>query len=293
MIQQGIGTQLGNFFRSRSLLSAIVMANVLVWLFTALFGVVEYLFALRGGTASATWNAWFSLSSEPLTVLTHPWTLLSYMFLHGGFFHLLFNMLMLVVAGEMCCRYMGVRRFGWIHFLSSLFGGLLFVLSYNIFPVFYGHRGYLVGASAGVLGVFMAVATWAPRQEVAVWPFRRLTIQMKWLALIFLALDLLSLSGANSGGHFAHLGGALFGFLYVYLLRHYTPAKRAERKNIRASKKRQRMKRQQPHRPISDEQYNQQRHQDQQRVDAILDKISKRGYDSLTKEEKAFLFNYK
>ncbi|MCF0211332.1 MAG: rhomboid family intramembrane serine protease [Bacteroidales bacterium] len=293
MQQQGIGNQIGAFFRSKGLLSGIVMANVVIWLFMSLFGLVEYLFVLGHGTASHTWNEWFALSSEPWWVLTHPWTLLTYMFLHDGVFHLLFNMLLLVVAGDMCCRYMGTKRFGWVYFVSGVGGGLLYLLSYNIFPVFYGHRATLVGASAGVLGVFMAVAAWMPNQPVTVWPFRRLTIKMKWLALIFLALDLMSLTGNNSGGHFAHLGGALCGFLYVVLMRRYTPAKRAERKNIRASRKRQRMKATVNQRPVSDEQYNQHRRQDQQRVDAILDKISQRGYDSLSKEEKEFLFNYK
>jgi len=277
------------------LLSGIVTACIAVWLFTTLFGIVEYLFMLGKGTAGSMWTEWFALSSDPFTVLTHPWSLLSYMFLHANLWHLLFNMIMLYVAGDLCCRYMGSRRFGWIYFLSGIMGGLFFLLCYNIFPVFYNSHSTLVGASAGVLGVFMAVAAYAPNQQVYVWPFRRTPVRMKWLALIFLALDLLSITGYNSGGHFAHIGGAITGFLFVYLSQRYTPLKRAERKNIRASRHRSRMKagNKQKQRPVSDEQYNRNRHQDQQRVDAILDKISKSGYDSLSKEEKAFLFNYK
>lgn len=292
---QDIGTQIRNFFHGKGLLSGIITACVAVWIFSAFFGVVEYLFVLGSGTASNIWMEWFALSSNPTTVLTHPWSLVSYMFLHANLWHLLFNMLMLYVAGDLCCRYMGTRRFGWIYFLSGVIGGLFYLLCYNIFPVFYHSRSTLIGASAGVLGVFMAVATHAPNQQLYVWPFRRTPIKMKWLALIFLALDLLSISDSNSGGHFAHIGGAITGFLFVYLSKRYTPLKRAERKNIRASKHRNKMKaeRKQKQRHVSDEQYNHDRHQDQQRVDAILDKISKNGYDSLTKEEKAFLFNYK
>lgn len=303
--KNNFGSQLGEFFRSRSLLSGIIAANIAVWLFSLLFNIIDYLFCLRGGMAGGVWNEWFALASMPDGLLRRPWTAVTYMFLHAGLWHLLFNMAMLYVAGQMCCRYMGVRRFGWIYFLSGVFGGLLYVLFYNIFPVFYGTRSTLVGASAGVLGVFVAVATYMPNQEVYVWPFRSVCVRMKWLALIFVAVDLVSIPDANSGGHIAHIGGALFGFLFVWLSRgslkevtgrwgrSMDRARKERRQAHEARRRDKRYKAQARTRPVSDEQYNRKRADDQKRVDAILDKISKSGYDSLTKEEKTFLFTYK
>lgn len=286
MQQQSLGNQIASFFRTRSLLSGIVSANIIIGIFVLLFNVIEYLFCLDKGMAGRTWMQWFALSSDMGWTLLHPWTLVTYMFLHNGLWHLLFNMIMLYCAGTMCCQYLNSRRFGWIYFLSGIFGGLLYILLYNLFPVFQFTRGTLVGASAGVLGVFMAVAAYIPRQRVQVWPFRK-DISMKALALIFLALDLLSIPKSNAGGHIAHIGGALMGFLYVWVMRQYPEWKR--QLNSRPKKQRQQTKQ----RPKTDEQYNKQRADHQKRVDAILDKISKSGYDSLTKEEKQILFTYK
>lgn len=297
MQQQNIGNQLREFFLSKSLLSSIIAANIIIWLFTLLFGVVEYLFCLGNGTASTVWMEWFALSSEPMALLFRPWTLVTYMFLHANLWHLVWNMVMLYFAGTMCCRYLSIRKFGWIYFLSGIVGGLLYVLLFNFFPVFRFSTSTLVGASAGVLGVFMAVAAYMPNQEVGIWPFKTLRVKMIYLALFFVLMDLLSIPASNAGGHIAHLGGALFGFLYVWCgkkgtfdflrQRHDRP-----KKNLRFTRE-SKKKASQHQRPVSDEEYNKRRHDDQKRVDAILDKISRSGYESLSKEEKAFLFNYK
>ena len=307
MERQTIGNQLKEFFRGKTLLSTLIVVNVVVWLFTLLFGIFEYLFVLRPGEANSFWMEWFALSSKPADLLFHPWTLVTYMFLHSGFVHLLFNMVMLYCAGLMCARYMGMRRFGWTYFLSGVSGALFYLLFYNLFPVFYGVRGYAVGASAAVMGIFAAVATYMPDQEVGLWPLPdRFRIKMKWLAVAFIVMDFMSIPKGNAGGHIAHIGGMVYGFLSVWAVRKgwfdvsALERRRKERRRVREEKRRQRIRVKKNSmgssasgRPESDEAFNKRKADNQKRVDAILDKISKSGYDSLTKEEKAFLFNYK
>lgn len=290
MQRQHLGTQISDFFKSKSLLSILIIVNVGVWLLSLLFPLVDYLYARPVGTTSEAWMNWLALSSEWSALLYRPWTLLTYMFLHAGFWHIFFNMLMLYYGGILCCRYLNGRRFGWIYFLSGIGGALLYLLVYNLFPVGEMHVSTLVGASAAVLGVFVAVATYVPRHEVQFWLIRTFSIQLKWVALALVVIDLLSIPASNAGGHIAHIGGALIGFAFVYVMR----------KNIQGPKKRKKFKiKKNPkssssapgrERPLTDEEYNRRRANDQKRIDAILDKISKSGYDHLTKEEKDFLF---
>lgn len=283
-----------DFFSSGSLLSVLIIANVAVWVISLLFPLIDYLFALPSGAVREGCWQWLALSSEVSNLAVHPWTLLTYMFLHDGFWHILFNMLMLYVGGIMCCRYLGDRRFGWIYLLSGLAGGLFYLLVYNIFPVGQVYTSRVVGASAAVLGVFIAVAAYVPNQEVQLWMVRTFTVKLKYVALAFVIIDLLGMSGGNAGGHIAHLGGALTGWLYVVAMRNGVGSG-AHRPKRTPRPKRQKEKRKESGggRPMSDDEYNRRRSQDQKRVDAILDKISKSGYDNLTREEKEFLFKYK
>ena len=279
---QKIGSQVAAFFRSGSLLSILVLVNIAMWVVTLLFPIVDLLMAVPVGTVRGGWMDWMALSSLPEMLFFHPWTLLTYMFMHSGFWHLLFNMVMLYFGGVLCCRYLGTRRFGWIYFLSGLVGGLFFIILYNLFPVGKIHVGTLVGASAAVLGVFVAVAVYIPNYEVEVIPFRNQPIKLKYVAIAFVVLDLLLISSSNAGGHIAHLGGALFGWFYVFLFRRQEEWNRQHKGDKRRDG-----------RPLSDEEYNYRRADNQRRVDAILDKISKSGYESLSKEEKEFLFKQK
>lgn len=301
MVQkQHIGGQFNVFLKSKSLLSVIVIANVAIWILTLFFPMVDYLFARPEGYTLDVCYDWLALSSQIEMLPYRPWTLLSYMFLHAGLWHVLFNMVMLYFGGIMCCRYLGSRRFGWIYFLSGLAGALLYLLVYNVFPV--GRLGVstIVGASAAVLGVFIAVAVYLPEQEVAFWMLRTFSVKLKYLAIAFVVIDLLSISVSNAGGHIAHLGGALFGFLYVVVMRwrsshggagHVNRGFFAQRRQQKIRKKQEKTARQ--GRPLTDDEYNRRRAADQKRVDSILDKISKSGYENLTKEEKEFLFKYK
>lgn len=287
MQSQQIGNQFSNFLKSGSLLSILFIMNVALWLLMLLFPLVDYLYALPSGSAKSGFYEWLALSSQWEVVIRRPWTLLTYMFLHDGFWHIMFNMLMLYFGGTMCCRYLGARRFGWIYFVGGLFGGILYLLVYNAFPIGQLQISTLVGASAAVLAVFVATAAYIPNQEVQFWLVRTFSVKMKWVAIAFVIIDLLSIPAANAGGHIAHLGGALFGWLFVVFMRNGNFLHKVK------PKKRPTHKKESSSRPLSDDEYNRRRAEDQKRVDAILDKISKSGYENLSKAEKEFLFKYK
>ena len=301
MNRQNIGSQFATYFQGRGLLAGIVITNLVIWILGLCFGLVDYLFVLGKGYTETVGMQWLALSSAPEDLLFRPWTLLSYMFVHADLWHLLFNMLMLYFAGSMCYRFLGSKRFGWIYFLGGIVGGLLYMFCYNIFPVFGHSQSMLIGASGGVLAVFFAIGTYAPDMPVSIWPFRQLSVKMKWLVLILLVIDLMGIQQSNAGGHFAHLGGALFGFLYVYCMKKgYFSGRRLrqwkQQRQARAHAKAQQQRSRTANtngRPLSDEEYNQRRADDQKRMDAILDKISAKGYESLSAEEKAHLFSHK
>lgn len=290
MKSQHVGNQFSAFLKSGSLLSVLFIMNVAVWILMLLFPLFDYLYARPVGSAKSGWYEWLALSSEWDVVLRRPWTLLTYMFLHDGFWHILFNMVMLYFGGTMCNRYLGSRRFGWIYFVGGIVGGLLYLLVYNAFPIGRLQVSTLVGASAAVLAVFVATAAYIPNQEVSFWLVRSFSVKMKWVAIILVVIDLLSIPAANAGGHLAHIGGALFGWLFVMVMRWMSSPreKRARKAFSRATSSRTASSR-----PVSDDEYNRRRADDQKRVDAILDKISKSGYENLSKAEKEFLFKYK
>ena len=227
-------------------------------------------------------------------LLRRPWTLVTYMFVHSGFLHLVFNMIVLYGAGVLCGRYLGTRKMGWIYFLSGIAGALMYLAVYNLFPVGRTSSGIVAGASAAVLGVLVAVAAYVPNQEMQLWFILKFNIKLKHLALLLIATDLLITLLSNAGGYIAHLGGALCGLLFV-VFQNVAAQRRMKprQKSKHAHKKKKKTQDQNAQRPLSDDEYNRRRAMEQKKVDAILDKISQSGYDHLTREEKDFLFNYK
>ncbi len=294
MLRQNIGNQIAAFFKSKSLLSYIIIINVVIWLLSLLLPLVDYLYVFEKGTSRNWYMDMFAMSSEVANLAHRPWTPLTYMFMHDGFWHILFNMLMLGFGGIMCNRFLGSRRFGWIYFMSGLFGAAFYLLIYSVFPVGSLHISTLVGASAAVLGVIVAVAVYVPNQEVTLWFIVPIRLKMKYMALAFVVIDLLSIPVSNAGGHIAHLGGMLFGALFVLGMRLDSKSSmRPKREKARFTVKKKKSKRESQGRPLTDDEYNRRKAADQKRVDAILDKISKSGYEHLSKEEKEFLFNFK
>lgn len=263
----------------------LIYINIGVFLISLLVNVLQSLYKVE-----VNWLVnWFALEDNLASLLWKPWSLLSYGFLHDGFIHLLFNLITLYYIGNLFIEYFTQKQLLNFYLLGTFFGGLLFIGSHNYFPVFSESASVLVGASAGISAIFIGVATYIPNYQLKI---RFIGFVKLWhLAAIWVGLDVIGLAGGNAGGHFAHLGGTLFGFLYVNQASNkkgnflkdffsYFNKKNTPLKTVYNSKKKQ------PNttKKATNNSLN------QQQVDAILDKISKSGYETLTKEEKEFLF---
>ena len=275
-------------FKTLNIANKLIVINIVVFL---LFFIASFLF----NTSSEVLMQWFVLPEGPIEVLKQPWSLLSYSFLHGGFMHILFNMIWLNFFSKFVLNLFSEKRFLTVYLLGAFYGGLLFVTAYNVFPVFQSKAGYLIGASASVSALMVFAATYSPNISFR---FFMVTIKLWQLAVGLFLLDLFRLgSGTNPGGMLSHIGGAVFGYLYAVQLakgndiglwfekivaslanlfktRKNTPFRKVHKTPKNTSKKKTTS--------VKDER--------QIKIDGILDKIGKSGYESLTKQEKDFLF---
>ncbi len=283
-----LGTRISNFFRSNNPLNRLIIINIGVYLVFLLLGIfanlAHFLQAKEGGGFEQWALDWFGVHSGIMLLLTRPWTIITSIFLHLDFFHIFFNMLMLWVGGKIFLSVFPPKRIYTVYIWGGIVGNIFFILSYNLFPVFadVAQHAVAVGASGGVLAVLIAAAAKAPNYQLRLLLIGN--ISLKWIALLFVIIDVISIPSGNSGGHFAHLGGALFGFLYIYIPK-LTSSISARRVRKPKSKKAPKASR-----PKTDEQYNAERAAYRKKVDHILDKVAQSGYESLSKEEKEFLF---
>ena len=213
---------------------------------------------------------YFALSQSPKSLLSQPWTLVTYSFFHTGFGHWFFNMIMLYFGGVLFMNLSSPRRFLGVYFLGIIIGGLFFVLTYQVFPVFSHREGdFLLGASAGIMAVMIFLASYIPSYRIYLLGVFSLPLWV--LGALLIIVDLISIPVANAGGHIAHLGGASIGGLYALYL------KRGFRLSFSFNKKKKETNKY-PNKAT------------EERINTILDKIAKSGYDSLTREEKNYLF---
>jgi membrane associated rhomboid family serine protease len=278
-------------FRSGSILTRLIVINAAVFV---LFNLVALLWFLFGKAhLGDVLLSYLAVPSDIGMLLRRPWTIVSYMFLHEGFFHILFNMVFLYFGGRIFSEYLGERRMLAVYILGGIAGALVYILAFNLFPVFENilPSAYALGASASVLAVFVAIAAYVPDYAVNLLLIGR--IRLKYVALILVVLDLINIRNGNAGGHFAHLGGALFGLIFSLLLKrgtdmsvgfnrfiHFFTGLFKPRSKLNVSYKKSK----------NNDQYNAGKKEVQQKIDLILDKISRSGYESLTKEEKDLLF---
>ena len=233
------------------------------------------------------------LPGNVMQLLFKPWTLITHLFVHSGLMHILFNMMTLYFTYQLFNQRFDDKRFLNVYFVSGFAGALMFLLSVNLFPLFSenAHSYSAVGASAAVMGVLIAICTYRPQDEVMLFGVFKLKLQ--WMALIFVLLDLISIRSGNEGGHLAHLGGALFGFFWAVNMKKGTDIAAFFNKAqavFRWKPKRKSTIKVVHKRAKTDDDFNLDKRQKQKRIDDILDKISRSGYDSLSKEEKALLF---
>ncbi|MCZ4409920.1 rhomboid family intramembrane serine protease [Cryomorphaceae bacterium 1068] len=244
---------------------------------------------------------WVAGSSNWETMLFRPWTVMTYMFVHEGLWHLFVNMIMLWFSGRLFGDLLGDRRLVAVYFYGGIAGFLLYFVSYNIFPVFSGAESTIIGASASVIAILVAIATYNPDMEVRLILIGN--VKLKFIAIFFVALDILFLDGGNTGGRLAHLGGALLGFSYARSLSKGNDwsngfygfvnffrdlVKPKPKMKVASSKARSAASGSSSR---SQAKKSKEEVSQQKKIDEILDKISQSGYDSLTKAEKEFLFN--
>lgn len=283
----------------------LIAINVLVYVIFLLLGIISFLFQMDEGLE--WFRRWFIVPSRPEKLILRPWSIITYAFMHAGFWHLLGNMIILYFSGRFFLTYFSSKRLLNYYFLGAIAGALLFMLSYNLFPVFADGRNYhLIGASAAVMAILIGVAAKAPNMTIRL--FLLGNIKLWWIAAFFVAKDLIFIPIENPGGHIAHLGGAGLGYFYttqltkgrdigawferfmdkiagLFATRKQKPFRKVYKNKEKPSGRRG------PYQQKSTINYRETQDEKQQRIDEILDKISKNGYDSLTKEEKEVLFN--
>lgn len=267
-------------YKKGNIVEKLIYINIAVFVISYLLVVV---FGLYKNEGDFIFN-WFALEYSFPSFLAKPWSIISYGFLHADFLHIIFNLIALYFIGNLFLEYFTQKQLLTFYLIGTFFGGFLFILSHNYFPLFEGGTPPLVGASAGISAIFIGIATYIPNYQLKI---RLIGFVKLWhLAAIWIGLDFLGLIGDNAGGHFAHLGGALFGFLYV---------NKASNKDIKLFDKISdlfKTKKKSPLKTVhkSKEKKKTSTNLNQQQVDVILDKISKSGYDTLTQSEKEFLF---
>ena len=291
--------EIKSFFRQRSLLSRLIIINIAVFVFVNVVNLFFWLFQSgvgpTGNGGSSIIVSWFAVPSNINDLALKPWTMLTYMFLQENLFHLFFNMVILYFSGKIFTEYLSNAKLLSVYIWGGLIGGSLFVLAYNIFPVFQGAVYYsvpLLGSSASVIAILVAIATHVPNYNVNLIIVGR--VKLKHLAIFFIIIDVLSIQRGNAGGHISHIGGAIWGFSYIWLLKNGYSMNRSRFKLPKFSfRNKPRKVYRNPNdkgRPITDDEYNRQKNKQQKEIDVILEKISKSGYGSLTKKEKELLF---
>ena len=278
-------------FRQGSTLTKFIYLNIGVFLVVKIIQIFLYLFNSPDNTMN--FLRWLAVSADFSELILKPWTVFTYMFLHENFIHILFNMLWFYWFGKIFLEYFEQKKLAGVYVLGGLAGAVLYVLSFNIFPAFGSivHSSLAMGASASVMAIVIAVSFYVPDHTVHMMFFGR--VKIKYLAIgVFLLTSVFDFS-TNTGGKIAHIGGALFGFLFTYQFRKGKDITRGINRlmdNVFSFFKPRKKMKVTYKRPKTDMEFNRQRSEKQKDVDRILDKISKGGYGSLTKKEKEILF---
>ncbi len=276
----------------------LIFINVVVFLGLRILEVFSQLFGWSSG--EFTWGVASHivvLYTDTTEFITHPWGLFTYMFTHFGAWHLIWNMVMLYFAGKLFEQLFNSSRLLYTYILGGLLGGVLEILAHLIFPSMQMTSATIVGASGSVMAIFIAIAFFRPNLKVNL--FGVFPVRLIILGAIFILSDLFNLSSSDGTAHFAHLGGAIFGIWSIQNLHSSTNVVNVVQYFIQSifskkTKPKFRVKKggkSSNRRTKTDEDYNIEKKRKQEIIDKILDKISKSGYESLSKKEKDILFN--
>ena len=287
---ESIFTNLKNTFRAGSILVKLIYINVGLFILIRLLGVLFLLFNIPG----IPFLQYLQMPSSPELLMYRPWTVITYMITHFDFLHILFNMLWLYWFGGLFLTFFSERQLGGLYLLGGIAGAVLFMLAYNIFPYFQtvASSSYLMGASASVMAIVFAVSFYRKDLEINLFLIGR--IKLIYLALFTFVIDLLAITSDNAGGHIAHIGGALFGIWFAVRIKEGKdltgPMNRLLDRVVNLGKRKPKMKVTYK-RAETDYEYNARKHRESADIDAILDKLKRSGYESLSADEKRQLFD--
>lgn len=294
MAAGGFITDLKQKFRQGDIVTRLIFLNVGAFLLVSLVSLFLTLFRWN----AYAWLHWLELPAWVSAFVRQPWSLITYMFMHAGLLHLLFNMLWLYWFGRLFLNIFSSKHLRGLYVLGGICGGLLYMIAYNVFPYFEDavFGSYLLGASASVLAIVIATAVREPDYQVQLLFIGG--VRLKYMALFMIVLDLMFLTAENAGGHIAHLGGALAGWWFASGLQRGHDATRWINRGIDFIGGRWSPKPRKPKMKVhygggrqQDYDFNAHKKAQAAEVDRILDKLRKSGYGSLTDEEKKSLFD--
>ena len=256
-----------------NIVEKIILLNITLYLLPFVLKTVLFLFNIKGLSIVN----WFTIDATLSEFILKPWSILTYGFIHGSFSHIFWNMLILYYFGNILKNIFGEKLILNLFLSGIVAGGLTYLISYNLFPVFKGINSVMIGASAGVMSVLFFLAAYDPQYRIRIIFF---DIKILYIALFLFFYDIIQIPLNNSGGHIAHIGGALWGYYYsvkynngsdlVNSILSYFKKNTNNKSSVKSKKDNKNF--------------------DQNKIDEILDKISDSGYDSLTKSEKEYLF---
>ncbi len=256
-----------------NIVEKIILFNITVYLLPFVLKTVLFLFNIKGLSIVN----WFTIDATLSEFILKPWSILTYGFIHGSFSHIFWNMLILYYFGNILKNIFGEKLILNLFLSGIVAGGLTYLISYNLFPVFKGVNSVMIGASAGVMSVLFFLAAYDPQYRIRIIFF---DIKILYIALFLFFYDIIQIPLNNSGGHIAHIGGALWGYYYsvkynngsdlVNSILSYLKKNTNNKPSVKSK--------------TDNKSFN------QDKIDEILDKISDSGYDSLTKSEKEYLF---
>ena len=282
-------------FGASTMLMKLIYINIAVFLVLRIIGIGYFV----AGSGDMEFLRYVEVPSLPAVLLARPWTIITYMFAQYDFLHILFNMLWLYWFGVIFVEFFSAKQLCGLYVIGGIAGAMLYILAYNLLPPFSGQASSLIGSSAAVIAIVIGISLYAPDYKLNLLFIG--AVSLKWIAIVTIGIDLLSIDSANAGGHIAHLGGALVGILFALSIKrgrditrpvnmvlnlfatmldrkprfdrpvtgrrayHYAPQAKPGGKTAMSS-------------------------EDEAILDKILDKIKQSGYTSLTEDEKKRLF---
>ncbi len=283
----GIIDEIKDTYKNGNSLIKLIFINSAIFV---LFKIVFLFYFFTDRTALFPISEWMAMPSSSVALLFKPWTLITYMFYHEEVLHFLFNMLNLYWFGKIFLMYFDEKKLVSVYLIGGVAGGLLYFALYNIFPATF-HPAILMGASASIIAIMTAAAIYAPNFKLYMVFIGE--VKLIYIAIFSIALFAILIASDNPGGNIAHLGGAFFGYVWAKQFmrgRELTRGFSGFLDSVYSLFKRKKLKVTYKRPPTNDLEYKKQKLINQKEVDRILDKISKGGYESLSKEEKETLF---